>query len=129
MDVELTVGFLSFKESYVSKVTLKPYESVEVRLYATRMPTVGLTLRPSGRCSIVNPAVQHFGYRVAVPACTCFALIMPFYWSGFCGDIHCWVRKPDSCHPRSFIRFCEPSPRGCVRERLRPGVEDDGQGL
>ncbi len=30
MDVELTVGFLSFKESYVSKVTCKPYESVEV---------------------------------------------------------------------------------------------------
>ena len=31
MDVELTVGFLSFKESYVSKVILKPHESVEVR--------------------------------------------------------------------------------------------------
>ncbi|KAI0774598.1 dehydrase and lipid transport-domain-containing protein [Fomes fomentarius] len=29
MDVELTVGFLSFKESYVSKVTCRPYESVE----------------------------------------------------------------------------------------------------
>jgi coenzyme Q-binding protein COQ10 len=34
MDAELTVGFLSFKESYVSKVTCLPYESVEVsRLY------------------------------------------------------------------------------------------------
>ncbi len=31
MDVELTVGFLSFEESYVSKVTCRPYESVEVR--------------------------------------------------------------------------------------------------
>ncbi|KAI0638517.1 dehydrase and lipid transport-domain-containing protein [Trametes polyzona] len=29
MDVELTVGFMSFKESYVSKVTCRPYESVE----------------------------------------------------------------------------------------------------
>ncbi|TFK90869.1 hypothetical protein K466DRAFT_660489, partial [Polyporus arcularius HHB13444] len=29
MDVELTVGFLSFEESYVSKVTCRPYESVE----------------------------------------------------------------------------------------------------
>ena len=30
MDVELTVGFMSFTESYVSKVTCRPYESVEV---------------------------------------------------------------------------------------------------
>ncbi|OBZ70230.1 Coenzyme Q-binding protein COQ10 B, mitochondrial [Grifola frondosa] len=29
MDVELTVGFLSFKERYVSKVTCRPHESVE----------------------------------------------------------------------------------------------------
>ncbi|KAH9855017.1 dehydrase and lipid transport-domain-containing protein [Lenzites betulinus] len=29
MDLELTVGFMSFKESYVSKVTCRPYESVE----------------------------------------------------------------------------------------------------
>ncbi|KAH7930085.1 hypothetical protein BV22DRAFT_1125241 [Leucogyrophana mollusca] len=29
MDAELTVGFLSFKESYVSKVTCRPFESVE----------------------------------------------------------------------------------------------------
>lgn len=31
MDAELTVGFLSFQESYVSKVTCSPNESVEVR--------------------------------------------------------------------------------------------------
>ena len=30
MDAELTVGFLAFKESYVSQVTCKPFESVEV---------------------------------------------------------------------------------------------------
>ena len=30
MDVELTVGFMSLTESYVSKVTCRPYESVEV---------------------------------------------------------------------------------------------------
>ncbi|KAM5534777.1 hypothetical protein V8D89_011493 [Ganoderma adspersum] len=29
MDVELTVGFMSFAETYVSKVTCRPYESVE----------------------------------------------------------------------------------------------------
>ena len=28
---ELTIGFLSFKESYISEVTCIPYESVEVR--------------------------------------------------------------------------------------------------
>ena len=32
MDAELTIGFLSMKESYVSKVTCKPYISVEVRM-------------------------------------------------------------------------------------------------
>jgi coenzyme Q-binding protein COQ10 len=33
MDAELAVGFLSFKESYTSKVTCLPYESVEVSQY------------------------------------------------------------------------------------------------
>lgn len=32
-EAELTVGFLAFKESYVSEVTCIPYESVEVRLF------------------------------------------------------------------------------------------------
>lgn len=32
MEAELEVGFLTFKESYVSKVTCKPFESVEVCL-------------------------------------------------------------------------------------------------
>lgn len=31
MEAEMTVGFMAFKESYVSKVTCVPYESVEVR--------------------------------------------------------------------------------------------------
>lgn len=30
MEAELTVGFLAFKESYISNVTCKPHESVEV---------------------------------------------------------------------------------------------------
>ena len=30
MEAELTVGFLSFRESYISKVTCRPNESVEV---------------------------------------------------------------------------------------------------
>ena len=32
MDAELTVGFFSFTESYVSKVTCCPYDSVKVSL-------------------------------------------------------------------------------------------------
>ena len=32
MDAELTVGFLSFAESYVSRVTCSPYDSVKVSL-------------------------------------------------------------------------------------------------
>lgn len=31
MDAELSVGFLVYQESYVSKVTCKPYEFVQVR--------------------------------------------------------------------------------------------------
>jgi hypothetical protein len=30
MDVELMVGFFAFQESYVSRVTCRPYESVQV---------------------------------------------------------------------------------------------------
>ncbi len=37
MDVELTVGFMSFTETYVSKVTCRPYESVEVRRDAQKV--------------------------------------------------------------------------------------------
>lgn len=35
MDAELTVGFLSFKESYVSKVTCVPHESVEASRFVS----------------------------------------------------------------------------------------------
>lgn len=35
MDAEMTVGFKSFEESYVSKVTCTPYVSVEVRVMHT----------------------------------------------------------------------------------------------
>lgn len=34
MDAELSAGFLSFNESYVSKVTGIPFDSVEVNLYS-----------------------------------------------------------------------------------------------
>ena len=39
MDAELTVGFLSFTESYVSKVTCSPYDSVTVSLSFCDAPT------------------------------------------------------------------------------------------
>ena len=38
MDAELTVGFLSFTESYVSKVTCSPYDSVKVSLSSCGAP-------------------------------------------------------------------------------------------
>lgn len=38
MDAELTVGFLSFTESYVSKVTCSPYDSVKVSLSSRGAP-------------------------------------------------------------------------------------------
>ena len=36
MEAELTVGFLSFRESYISKVTCRPNESVEVSYHPLR---------------------------------------------------------------------------------------------
>lgn len=38
MDAELTVGFLSFTESYVSRVTCSPYDSVKVSLSLQGLP-------------------------------------------------------------------------------------------
>ena len=56
MDVELTVGFLSFKERYVSKVVLKPYESVEVSVYTVTAPmTSGLLSVPQAVAASSTP--------------------------------------------------------------------------
>lgn len=38
MEAELTVGFLAFRESYVSTVTCKPHESVEVSSFRLDLP-------------------------------------------------------------------------------------------
>lgn len=55
MDVELTVGFMSFQESYVSEVTCRPYESVEVcsvprhgvlRMLISRLQAVAASATP-----------------------------------------------------------------------------------
>ncbi|KAI0650410.1 dehydrase and lipid transport-domain-containing protein [Trametes meyenii] len=73
MDVELTVGFMSFEESYVSKVTCRPYESVEaVAASATPMfktlntiwrfqPASALSPHPTARFSATphQPHVPH----------------------------------------------------------------------
>lgn len=40
VDAELTVGFLSFTESYVSKVICSPYGSVKVSLSPCGAPTL-----------------------------------------------------------------------------------------
>ena len=52
MDAELTVGFLSFTESYVSKVTCSPYDSVKVSLSSRGAPHLTrLTRSPLARLS------------------------------------------------------------------------------
>lgn len=41
MEAELTVGFMAFKESYVSNVTCVPHESVQVIPYLHNMKSKG----------------------------------------------------------------------------------------
>ncbi|KAI0722330.1 dehydrase and lipid transport-domain-containing protein [Cerioporus squamosus] len=61
MDVELTVGFLSFKESYVSKVTCRPYESVEA--VAASSTPLFKTLNTVWRFQPASPSSPHAAQR------------------------------------------------------------------
>ena len=70
MDVELTVGFMSFSETYVSKVTCRPYESVEVRRHAYSRSFAGSSLTslvPVGRRGVLHTLVQVIEHSMAVP--------------------------------------------------------------
>lgn len=72
MDVELTVGFMPFTETYVSKVTCRPYESVEVRRRAYSPSLAGLSLTsliPAGCRGIIHALVQDIKHSMAVPTC------------------------------------------------------------
>lgn len=69
MDVELTVGFMSFTETYVSKVTCRPYESVEVS-YLAMMNSCDPLMSSAGRGSCVHSSVQVSEHGLEIPACT-----------------------------------------------------------
>lgn len=66
MDAELTVGFLSFNESYISKVTCVPYSSVEVRLLPSVIVSSTKSLL-SGGCFFLYTIVQEFIDHLEVP--------------------------------------------------------------
>ncbi|KAJ3571429.1 hypothetical protein NP233_g3764 [Leucocoprinus birnbaumii] len=55
MDAELTVGFLSFEESYVSKVTCVPDESVEASPFPTVSSTILTSIDPQAVASSSTP--------------------------------------------------------------------------
>jgi len=65
MEAELTVGFLSFNESYVSKVTCYPYNSVEVYL---TLPIIGRLTQLIGGRFIVHTVIQNSFNNMAISA-------------------------------------------------------------
>ena len=68
MDAELTVGFLAFKESYVSKVTCTPFTSVEVRLAVFIVLATSQTLSfASGRSVFLDALIQIIIHNLALP--------------------------------------------------------------
>ena len=66
MEAELTVAFLTFNESYVSTVTCRPYQCVEVRSSIVRFCMSLMAL--AGRGIISNPTFQVLDNDVEVPA-------------------------------------------------------------
>ena len=72
VDAELTVGFLSFKESYVSSVTCIPFKSVQVRSCVLQPRPYRLDHWDlAGRCIVVHTTVQDFIDYLELPEC-CF---------------------------------------------------------
>ncbi|KAF9055109.1 hypothetical protein BDZ89DRAFT_1087836 [Hymenopellis radicata] len=57
MDAEMTVGFMSFEESYVSKVTCKPHESVQA--VASSSTPLFKTLTTTWRFQPASPQSPH----------------------------------------------------------------------
>lgn len=60
MDAELTVGFLSFAESYVSKVTCSPYDSVKVSLGPQSVPHFRETNTAHSRKAVASSSTPLF---------------------------------------------------------------------
>ena len=68
MDVELTVGFMSFQETYVSKVACRPYESVEVCCAILRRQRRRMLTSCAGRRRLLHAAFQVPQHHLALPA-------------------------------------------------------------
>ncbi|GLB33771.1 putative polyketide cyclase / dehydrase and lipid transport [Lyophyllum shimeji] len=66
MEAELTVGFLSFKEKYVSQVTCKPYESVQA--VASSSTPLFKTLTTTWRFQPASGQSPHPSYDVLHPS-------------------------------------------------------------
>ena len=67
MEAELTVGFLSLKESYVSRVTCRPFESVKVRM-VLNFPVAGAEILLPGRCVLHDAIVPDIRNKLALPS-------------------------------------------------------------
>ena len=82
MDVELTVGFMSFTETYVSKVTCRPYESVEVSRHIQKMPRIKAdVVRPNPGCrGDFHALVQIIKHGVAIST-RLRAIAPPIVWA------------------------------------------------
>lgn len=65
MEAELTIGFLSFKESYVSEVTCRPHQSVEVCTCESDSQHLNVSNMSSGCRSIIYAIIQDSQHGVA----------------------------------------------------------------
>jgi len=72
VEAELTVGFLAFKESYVSRVTCVPFKSVQV--ISTGSVEFTCMFRfppfpPPGRRIVFNTVIQSLVHNMEFPKC------------------------------------------------------------
>lgn len=129
MDAELTVGFFTFKESYVSKVTCTPFISVEVRARPSP-PITHLTRRfVLGCCIVLHATLQDPVDDVAVRT----SLASTYETSPIqrtrqsTGTFH--NVQSHSGQARSRVRFRKPHSRVGLSRVLWPGIKVDGQGV
>lgn len=80
MDAELMVGFLAFNESYVSRVTCRPYESVQVSLSRHSGGVHSHNFLKLGRGIEFNPSLQDPSNNMALPT-SFINITSPFQWS------------------------------------------------
>lgn len=112
LDAELTVGFLSFKESYVSTVTCTPYQSVEVS-YPPSLRMGADSLRQPGRRDLLYAPVQNAVNHLELPATTKTLQR---------NSVNAGV-------PRPRLRLCQPFACSCLLSILWAGLATHDQSL